>query len=71
MGTPNEETWPGVTSLKDYKSTFPNWSAQSIEKVVSGLNLDLAGLDLLKVKYKKKFLKKEIYIYIYIYHFLD
>ena len=50
MGTPNEETWPGVTSLKDYKTTFPNWSPQSIEKVVNGLNLDPAGLDLLNVR---------------------
>jgi hypothetical protein len=25
MGTPNEETWPGVASLPDYKSAFPKW----------------------------------------------
>ncbi|CAN4128401.1 unnamed protein product [Withania somnifera] len=25
MGTPNEDTWPGVTSLPDYKSAFPKW----------------------------------------------
>lgn len=45
LGTPDEEDWPGVTTLPDYKPTFPQWSAQSLEKVVSGL--DRAGLDLL------------------------
>jgi len=25
LGTPNEKIWPGVTSFKDYKMTFPNW----------------------------------------------
>ena len=47
LGTPDETTWPGVTSLKDYKPTFPNWAPNPIEKVVGNLNLDNAGLDLL------------------------
>ena len=25
MGTPNEDTWPGVNSLPDFKSAFPKW----------------------------------------------
>jgi len=25
MGTPNEKTWPGVSSLKDFKLNFPRW----------------------------------------------
>lgn len=25
LGTPNESTWPGVTSLPDFKSAFPKW----------------------------------------------
>ncbi|XP_065028821.1 cell division control protein 2 homolog A-like isoform X2 [Musa acuminata AAA Group] len=25
LGTPNEEIWPGVTSLPDFKSAFPKW----------------------------------------------
>ena len=25
LGTPTEETWPGVTSLPDFKSAFPKW----------------------------------------------
>lgn len=49
LGTPDESVWPGVTKLREYKATFPNWSANPIEKVVSGLNLDPFGLDLLKV----------------------
>lgn len=45
MGTPTEETWPGVSQLKEYKSTFPNFSSQSLDKIV---NLNESGLDLLK-----------------------
>ncbi|MCD7469508.1 Cell division control protein 2 [Datura stramonium] len=45
VGTPNEDTWPGVTSLPDYKSAFPKWPPKDLATVVS--NLDTAGLDLL------------------------
>ncbi|KAE8645962.1 hypothetical protein Csa_018223 [Cucumis sativus] len=53
LGTPNEDTWPGVTSLPDFKSTFPKWSpkfarivlAQDLASVVP--NLEAAGIDLL------------------------
>ncbi|CAM8892919.1 unnamed protein product [Rhodiola kirilowii] len=45
LGTPNEETWPGVNSLPDYKSAFPKWPAKDLGTVVP--NLDPAGLDLL------------------------
>jgi serine/threonine protein kinase len=47
LGTPNEEIWPGVSSLRDYKSTFPNWQPNPIQNVVSNLNLDPLGIDLL------------------------
>lgn len=46
MGTPNEETWPGVAMMPDYKPTFPQWSKQDVAKVVP--TLDEAGLDFLK-----------------------
>lgn len=49
LGTPNEDTWPGVTKLRDYKLTFPNWPSNPIQNVVSGLSLDNLGLDLLNV----------------------
>ena len=75
MGTPTEEMWPGVSSLKDYRTTFPNFSAQPLESVV---NLDEMGIDLLKrmLKYDPTerisaksamgHVKSIIYIYIYI-----
>ncbi|PKI53441.1 hypothetical protein CRG98_026131 [Punica granatum] len=45
MGTPNEDTWPGVTSLPDFKSAFPKWPPKNLQEVVPGL--DSAGIDLL------------------------
>ncbi|XP_017782481.1 PREDICTED: cyclin-dependent kinase A-1-like [Nicrophorus vespilloides] len=29
-GTPNESTWPGCTSLPDYRSSFPKWEPQDL-----------------------------------------
>ncbi|XP_076336803.1 cyclin-dependent kinase 2-like [Tachypleus tridentatus] len=45
LGTPDEDTWPGVTKLPDYKSSFPKWKAQDMNKLVP--NLDFDGQDLL------------------------
>ncbi|RZC71693.1 hypothetical protein C5167_050824 [Papaver somniferum] len=45
MGTPNEEIWPGVTSLPDFKSAFPKWPAKDLAGVVT--KLDSCGIDLL------------------------
>lgn len=45
LGTPNEKTWPGVSKLKDYKKTFPNWNPSDY---TSGLHLDNNGIDLLR-----------------------
>ncbi|XP_065634345.1 cell division control protein 2 homolog [Quercus suber] len=45
LGTPNENTWPGVTSLPDYKSTFPKWPPKDLATMVP--SLDSAGVDLL------------------------
>src|SRR4051812_30465438 len=47
LGTPNEDAWPGVTSLPDYKASFPQWGRVEIEKLVPGL--DAAGYELLEV----------------------
>ncbi|XP_010555567.1 PREDICTED: cell division control protein 2 homolog isoform X2 [Tarenaya hassleriana] len=47
MGTPTEETWPGVTSMPDYKSAFPKWAPKDLETVVP--TLDPAGIDLLSL----------------------
>ncbi|KAF3776706.1 Cell division control protein [Nymphaea thermarum] len=46
LGTPTEETWPGVSSLPDYKSSFPKWAPKDMATLVPGL--DPVGLDLLK-----------------------
>ncbi|GLT85092.1 hypothetical protein SLE2022_032940 [Rubroshorea leprosula] len=45
LGTPNEETWPGVTSLPDFKSAFPKWPSKDLAAAVP--NLESAGIDLL------------------------
>ncbi|CAD5196558.1 unnamed protein product [Musa acuminata subsp. malaccensis] len=45
LGTPNEDTWPGVTSLPDFKSAFPKWLSKDLVTVVP--NLTAAGVDLL------------------------
>ena len=45
LGTPTESIWPGVSSFKDYKPTFPNWHAQPLQKVVA--TQDESALDLL------------------------
>ncbi|KAI0074884.1 Pkinase-domain-containing protein [Panus rudis PR-1116 ss-1] len=47
LGTPNEETWPGVRQLPDYKPTFPQWAATDLAMQVPTLDAD--GLDLLKL----------------------
>ncbi|KAF8151794.1 kinase-like domain-containing protein [Crassisporium funariophilum] len=46
LGTPNEDVWPGVSGLPDYKPTFPQWSRQDVARIVS--TLDEAGIDMLK-----------------------
>jgi cyclin-dependent kinase len=46
LGTPNEDTWPGVTKLKDWHE-WPQWSAQNMSQVFS--NIDENGVDLLKL----------------------
>ena len=48
LGTPNEEIWPSVSSLPDYKPTFPQWSRQDVARIVT--TLDEAGIDMLKVR---------------------
>ncbi|XP_020638504.2 cyclin-dependent kinase 2 isoform X1 [Pogona vitticeps] len=38
LGTPDETVWPGVTSMPDYKSSFPKWARQDFSKVVPPLD---------------------------------
>ncbi|KAK1562794.1 hypothetical protein Q3G72_017202 [Acer saccharum] len=44
-GTPNEENWPGVTSLVGFQLDFPNQGPSDLKTVVP--NLEPAGVDLL------------------------
>lgn len=44
-GTPNDEIWPGVTTLKDWKPTFPQWHRQPLELTLPTLCAE--GVDLL------------------------
>ncbi|CEQ39142.1 SPOSA6832_00635, partial [Sporobolomyces salmonicolor] len=44
LGTPDEDVWPGVTSLPDYKPTFPNWHAKDLRDHVTGSTDESAEL---------------------------
>jgi len=46
LGTPNEEMWPGVTSLTDFKQAFPLWHPQKLSNALRNLSPD--GVDLLQ-----------------------
>ena len=47
LGTPNENTWSGVTSLPEFKSNFPQFQPQSLSKLFP--NIDPDAIDLLSV----------------------
>ncbi len=48
LGTPSEKSWPGVTSMKEFKpATFPKWQRQDLKKVVPSME-DPAALSLLE-----------------------
>jgi cyclin-dependent kinase len=44
LGTPSEQTWPGVSNLRDWHE-FPQWKPQDLSKVIP--QLDEHGIDLL------------------------
>jgi hypothetical protein len=33
LGTPTEQSWPGVTKLPDYKASFPQWKPKDFSTV--------------------------------------
>lgn len=49
LGTPCEETWPGVTQLSDYKSVFPRFDPQNVPDAIIEIKAD----DIFKVKLNK------------------
>lgn len=46
LGTPNDDTWPGVTELPDYKPVFPMWRKKPLGEGIK--NIDPVGLDLIE-----------------------
>ena len=44
-GTPTEETYPGITKIPEFKSTFPKFKPSNLSDHVK--NLDAYGMDLL------------------------
>mmetsp|Transcript_16161 Transcript_16161/g.26379 ORF Transcript_16161/g.26379 Transcript_16161/m.26379 type:complete len:301 (+) Transcript_16161:224-1126(+) len=45
LGTPDEDSWPGVNSLPEFQTIFPKWRRQPLERECP--DLDAQGLDLL------------------------
>jgi serine/threonine protein kinase len=44
MGTPSEETWPGVSALPEYNANMPSYPPLPVEAIIP--NLEAAGYDL-------------------------
>jgi hypothetical protein len=47
LGTPNEQLWPGVSKLPDFKPIFPVWKKNILEALVQPMEED--AIDLLNV----------------------
>jgi serine/threonine protein kinase len=50
LGTPTEETWPGVSKLPEYRTDFPAYNPIPLESLIP--KLDSAGIDLLGVSWE-------------------
>lgn len=50
LGTPNDEVWPGVTTLQDWKQRFPKWPDTKFAEVrrQAGGSLGEEGIDVLR-----------------------
>lgn len=46
FGTPDNTTWPGITQLPDFKSSFPRWEKQTISPKVLKIYDDKNAIDL-------------------------
>lgn len=47
LGTPDEEVWPGVSSLPDFNSAFPKWRKRCLKKIFS--TIDPQAVELLEM----------------------
>jgi len=45
LGTPNEDLWPGISTLPDFSENFPKWEPKDLRTQVP--QLDALGVDLL------------------------
>jgi hypothetical protein len=50
LGTPTDETWPGVVSLPEFKSSFPRWKQSSDLSSLLNDRMRDDALDLLLVR---------------------
>lgn len=49
LGTPTDEIWPGVTSLRDFKQEFPKWYDTQLASIrAEGPGLGDTGIELLR-----------------------
>ena len=48
LGTPTEEIWPGVTSLPEFRASFPKWPRCSLNKALNIENVNPLVYDLLE-----------------------
>lgn len=44
LGTPTEETWPGVETYVQLKQSFPKWPRRSVEEMFPSLDYHCRGL---------------------------
>lgn len=47
MGTPTEETWPGVSLLPDYSEKFPRFRGRGLRSIIPRHLLDDVGYQIL------------------------
>lgn len=38
MGTPTNQSWPGISTLPDYKPTFPKWQKKSLKNILPSIS---------------------------------
>ncbi|CAF1498801.1 unnamed protein product [Rotaria sp. Silwood1] len=46
LGTPDDITWPGFSTMPDHKKTFPQWKAQNMAQLLCNLSPDALQLTL-------------------------
>lgn len=47
LGTPDEDIWPGISKLPEFKPIFPVWKENVLESLVDPM--EPSGIDLLRV----------------------